>query len=150
MTHTLKHPAQAARGFTLIELMVVVSIIGILAALAYPNYTEYVARGKRGKAQSALLEAAQFMQRYYAANNRYDKNLSGLTIANTDVAAAVTNGADLHYDIKVTAGANSYTLTAERKTAGLMASDKCGNFTLDQTGLKGQANATASLADCWK
>ena len=52
------------KGFTLIELMIVVAIIGILAAIAYPSYQEYVRRTKRTDAQADMMELANRLQRY--------------------------------------------------------------------------------------
>ncbi|HBP5388065.1 TPA: prepilin-type N-terminal cleavage/methylation domain-containing protein, partial [Pseudomonas aeruginosa] len=52
------------RGFTLIELMIVVVIIAILAGIAYPSYDEYVKRGNRTEGQALLSEAAATQERY--------------------------------------------------------------------------------------
>jgi len=145
--------ATRPRGFTLIEVMVVVAIIGILAAIAYPSYTEYVKRGRRAKAQTALLEAAQYMQRFYSANNAYDKDLNNTALtAATVKSKAVSNQLEFAYDLSLTATANSFTLTASPTTGGLMAGDKCGSFTLDQTGLKDLSGQDTGLTakDCWK
>lgn len=59
------------RGFTLIELMIVVAIVGILSAVAYPSYQEYVKSSRRAEAQSALMGLAAAMERHFTANNTY-------------------------------------------------------------------------------
>ncbi|MGC1443605.1 MAG: prepilin-type N-terminal cleavage/methylation domain-containing protein, partial [Burkholderiaceae bacterium] len=54
-----------SKGFTLIELMITLVVIAILAAIALPSYGRYVQKASRAEAKSALLEASQFMQRFY-------------------------------------------------------------------------------------
>lgn len=61
----------ASRGFTLIELMIVVAVIGILAAIAYPSYQEYVRKAKRAEGRTALMELLQQQERYMTQRNTY-------------------------------------------------------------------------------
>ena len=62
---------RGARGFTLIELMSVVTIIAVLLALAVPAYRDAVRNTRRAVAQTCLEEAAQFMERFYTTNLQY-------------------------------------------------------------------------------
>lgn len=59
------------RGFTLVELMIVVAIISILAAIAMPAYNQYVVKSARTQAKAALLNMAQMEERYYTNNAAY-------------------------------------------------------------------------------
>ena len=59
------------KGFTLIELMVVVIIIGILSAIAYPSYLDSVRKTRRADAQGALMQLNNAMERVFTQNNTY-------------------------------------------------------------------------------
>ena len=69
------------KGFTLIELMVVVAIVGILVAVALPSYTDYVIRSKRADATGALMAATNAMERWRANNFSYAGATVGTTFA---------------------------------------------------------------------
>ncbi len=138
------HAMYTSRGFTLIELMVVVAIVGILAAIALPSYTEYIKRGDRASARSALLEAQQFMERYYAANSRYSAAADG---TGAPPLPARLLAVSPKYVLSVSAvGVNSYTLKADP----LATSEACGDLTLTNTGVKGRSGTGPTVEECWR
>src|SRR5699024_1405533 len=68
------------KGFTLIELMIVVALIGILASIAYPSYQQYIIKTKRADMMSEMHNIASEIQACKLAQGSYNNNLeSGLT-----------------------------------------------------------------------
>ena len=120
----------SSRGFTLVELMIVVAIVGILAAVAYPSYQDSVRKSRRADGKTALLQSVQVAERWFTQNNTY---------AGTPVAAASAEG---HYTLAFVGNATTFTITAT--PGGLQASDPCGALTVNELGVKG-----GGMADCW-
>lgn len=125
-------------GFTLIEIMIVVAIVGILSSIAYPSYTEYVRKGHRASAKAALLQAAQWMERAATATGRYPTSLP-------NNLQAVEGG---RYKIALKADSTDAAFTLEATPEGAQSGDKCGNFTLTNTGAK-DVSVSGKKAECW-
>ena len=69
------------KGFSLIELMVVVSIVGLLTAVAVPSYTAYISRANRVDAKDKLSEAMFEMERFATRNRTYSSDMTDLGYA---------------------------------------------------------------------
>lgn len=132
-----------SKGFTLIEVMVVVAIIGILAAIAYPSYDEYVKRGNRAEGQAFLSDAAARQERYYAQNYQYADTIAKLYGTSATTRTSETDKYTL--TIGANAGDGGYTLTATEQFNDA----KCGNLTLNAAGDRG-ATGSKGKDYCWR
>ena len=140
------------RGFTLIEVMIVVAIIGILVALAYPSYKESVLKGKRTEGRTALLELMQQQERYMTQNNVYYafSNSAGTTSPASPPFKTYSgdNAAKAAYYLSAAACTSSaisecVTISA----APIQADTDAGTLTLSSTGVKSCSGNKPSV--CW-
>ena len=100
-------------GFTLIELMITLAVVAILAAIAYPSYQDSVRKSRRADAKSVVLNAAQWMERFYTANNRYDQDRGGTAVAlPAGLTQAPVEGGTKYYNISLTDCTGAATVTA--------------------------------------
>ncbi|HAF91588.1 MAG TPA: pilus assembly protein PilE [Pseudomonas sp.] len=136
------------KGFTLLEVMIVVAIIGILAAIAYPSYDEYVKRGNRAEGTAQLNDIAARQERYYAQTHTYvttstDLSKLGLKVDSGKVATATGKYAITVAKVNDDGG---YTLTATQN----FGDTKCGNLILNALGAKDRSGSGKSVNDCWR
>ena len=128
----------AARGFTLIELVVVMAIAAILAAVAIPNYAEYVMRSHRSAVQSFISDVASRQSQFFVDRRNYAATVAALNltapadvVARYTVAIAVVAGPPAGFQVSAT-------------PIGAQATDRCGLLTIDQAGAR-----TAVSNRCW-
>ncbi|PCI09283.1 MAG: pilus assembly protein PilE [Gammaproteobacteria bacterium] len=122
------------RGFTLVELMVVIAIVGILASVAYPSYIDSVKKAQRADAIDALLVESGRMEEFYMNSDTY----TGATVANATSSEGFYN-----MSVVIPVSGLTYTITAAPVTTDTL----CGNLTLDSLGQKGVSVGT--VAACW-
>lgn len=132
--------ARLHRGFTLIELMIVVAVVAILAAIAVPSYQDSVRKGRRGQAKADLVDVAQQAERYRTVNNTYD----GFALAST--SSPSTGTAFYTLAIEVNEAGSEFAATATPIAGTAQESDRCGALTINQAGTR--QHSTGTDAEC--
>lgn len=123
-----------SRGFTLIEVMIVVAIVAILASIAYPSYQSHVLRSHRSEAIQGLLSAQLRQEEWRVTNGTYTGTMTNIGSASGD-----------YYNFSVSTGSGSvptYTITADPKD-GQTADTECDPISITNTDVK-------TPPDCWK
>jgi type IV pilus assembly protein PilE len=129
------------RGFTLIELMIVIVVLSIITVVAVASYGSSAVKARRGAAEACLMEAAQFMERHYTINMTY----AG---ANPNLACSAEQADFYNFGFVGVPDATSYTLQATPIGAQLSGDTRCGVLTLDSAGVKAEGG-TSDVEECW-
>lgn len=149
------------RGFTLIEIMVVILIIGILAGIAYPQYSRYLIQARRSDGQTALLQTASQLQKYYTTCGQYPVNIGGVgstTNCATTFLGGPTKSPEWYYNLNYTPVAfngipnQGYVLKAvPEPTKAQVMDTECATLTLSDTGIKGATGTLSATPErCWR
>jgi len=159
MTSAVRQPNRQ-RGFTLVELIVAVSIVGLLTAIALPTYRTYTMRANRAVAKAALVDLATRQETYFVDRKAYAGSLSDINangFLSRDSTMTSAQGNTTIYSLSMAAhntstcpatgsvGSTSYTLIAT--PVGNQASDSCGSLCMTSTGIR--LTSASTPADCW-
>jgi type IV pilus assembly protein PilE len=128
-------PRRGAAGFSLLELMIAITIVGILMAVAVASYDFAMVKTRRGAAKACLASGAQFMERYYTLHFTYED--ATLPTCSDDVTEYYAVGFD------GTPDADSFAIQAVPNAE--QDDSTCGTLSIDNTGTKGANDVEA----CW-
>jgi type IV pilus assembly protein PilE len=135
--------SSSVRGFTLIELMMVVAILAVIAAIAIPSYTDQVMRSNRAEAKAILMNTAQALERCYTRYSAYDADDCPVNFPRESETGKYSMPADSQ-----AIGATTYTLTAVPQGSQASRDTECANFTLQHNGTRG-VSTEADPDECW-
>ena len=135
------------RGFSLIELLIAITIVGTLTAIAVPSYQGYMLSSARASAAACLLEYAQFMERVYTTNMTYATDNGDATAL--PVLQCSEDLSDRYSFELDDLDSRTFTLTATAK--GPQANDDCDSLSYNQAGIKGANGGTGAtiVKKCW-
>lgn len=138
------------RGFSLVELTVVVALLGVLLGIAVPLFVDYIKASKRADGVGVLVEAAQFMERNYSKSARYDEDENGVAIAlPPGVSTAPRGSVASYYAISFAEAATETAYKLQAVPVNSMSGDDCGTFFLTHLGER-SVSGTKPLDECWR
>ena len=129
-----KNSIQTSRGFTLIEIMIVVAVIGILAAIAFPSYQSQIRKSNRSAAQAVMMDVANKQQFYLSSQREYADTLAKLSVSPPN---DVTRWYDVTVTVDPAALPPTFLVTATPKAGTTQVPD--GVLTLSSAGTKMRA-----------
>ena len=129
-------------GFTIIELLIVITIIGIFSVVSYPSYNAYLIKTKRTFAIVALTDLAGRMEEYYFLNNSYkDATLENLKINISQYKN--------YYTLKIDTKQDAYVLIASPVGEQAKNDVLCGSLIIDQNNIR-SISGDGSIEECWR
>ena len=141
------------KGFSLLELLIVLAILAVFITIAYPGYQTSITRARRSDGQTALLDLANRLERYYSEQQSYEGATLG-TGSSTDILPS-SYSPQKWYRL-VIASQTDTNFTIEAIPGNVQASDDllCQTLTFNSLGLKGilsgpKGAPTGNLANCW-
>lgn len=150
--HTLRRTSNRSNllaGFSLIEVLIAITIVGLLAAISYPSFQNSMIKSRRAEGKTALLDLQQRMERFFLDRNSYTTATIGSGDSTTDVLPSnlTENG---RYALQISATSNtppSYTIQAVPQPPQ-NADTECGTLTLNSQGVRG-ISGTGQVSNCW-
>lgn len=132
------HAATCGRGFSLIEVAIIMAVIAILLSIALPAYREHIRRSVRAEAQSFLTDVATRQHQHLVDKRRFAPSVAALNLTPPEHVKS-------KFEDPITVDAPAVvppTFTITAKAVGDQAKDKCATLTLDSAGNRGPAG-------CW-
>jgi len=137
------------RGFSLLELLVVLVLVSVVAALALPGFRQQIARVHRTEAMTALLQLQSAEEKFYLRHNTYSRNITAAPPVGLGLPAATSSNRYL-LSVAVADDGQTFIATATPTRAGGQDADhECLAFSIDAHGRRA-VSGTRDARHCWK